>query len=437
MRAIGIDIGTTTVSAVVLDHTGRVEAAEVRSNGAFLPSARPWEKLQDPARLLTLAEELVKTMLERYPDAAGIGVTGQQHGIVYLNETGDPVSPLYTWQDGRGGLEYENGISAADYIYRTTGYPIAPGYGLATHFYLAKKGRLPEGAVTFCTICDYVAMKLCGHTSPALDPSHAASLGLYDLEQGAFSLRAMEQLGLDPAILPSLARRRVLGQGPGGLPVSVAIGDNQASFIGSTGGQNRGVLVNVGTGSQVSLYTPALCRREGLETRPFPGGGYLLVGASLCGGRAYALLEQFFRQTTAMVTGQERDCYAPMAELLAQGEPEDVPVISPTFAGTRQDPGLRGSITGLSTENLTPRHLIWAMLRGMTDELYDMYEKGAGQQSIPEEGFWGGGNGLRKNPQLCRLLEERFGAKLSLSSGQEEAACGAALFLLASLEQEG
>ena len=54
------------------------------------------------------------------------------------------------------------------------------------------------------------------------------------------------------------------------------------------------MLVNVGTGSQFSVFTPHYLQADGLETRPMPGGGYLLAGASLCGGRAYALLEQFF-----------------------------------------------------------------------------------------------------------------------------------------------
>lgn len=436
MSVIGIDIGTTTVSAVVLEENGRVESVEVRENGAFLPSPLPWERIQDPARLLLLAEELTEQLLARYPDVSGIGVTGQQHGILYLDGRGEAVSPLYTWQDGRGGRRYRGEESYADWIRRETGCEVSPGYGLVTHFWLAQNGQVPEGAVTLCTICDYVAMKLCGRREPLLDASHAAALGLYDLAEKRFSWEAMERLGLDPSILPSVTCSPILGLYKGRYPVSVAIGDNQASFIGATGGKSRGVLVNVGTGSQVSLYMPDLQRCEGLETRPFPGGGYLLVGASLCGGRAYALLEQLFRQTVEMVTGERRACYDAMARLLEQGEPEaPLPRICPTFAGTRREPNLRGTITGLDTQNFTPRHLIWAMLRGMTEELFAMYERVPEGEQALSEGFWGGGNGLRKNPQLCALLEARFGASMTLSSGREEAACGAALFLLRCLEQ--
>ena len=56
--------------------------------------------------------------------------------------------------------------------------------------------------------------------------------------------------------------------------------------MGATDGDIHTMLVNVGTGSQFSVYTKDYMTCPGLETRPFPGG-YLLVGASLCGGRAY------------------------------------------------------------------------------------------------------------------------------------------------------
>ena len=65
--------------------------------------------------------------------------------------------------------------------------------------------------------------------------------------------------------------------------------------------RNAEMLVNVGTGSQFSVFSERCMQAEGLETRPMPGGGWLLVGASLCGGRAYALLAEFFAQTARMM----------------------------------------------------------------------------------------------------------------------------------------
>ena len=428
MKILGLDIGTTTVSAVVVED-GKVLASLTRANGSFLPVENAWEKVQNPGFILEVALGSVKELYERFGDIARIGVTGQMHGIVYLDDSGKPVSPLYTWQDGRGDQPYGEGETYAAHLSNITGYPVATGYGLVTHYYNLRNGLVPENAVRFCTIHDYVAMVLAGQTTPVTEASDAASFGVFNVEQGCFDLTALEKAGIAPDLLPALAADPCIGTYLGKIPVYVAIGDNQASFLGSTGGDLNCMLANVGTGSQFSVYTPKYMSCSGLETRPFPGGGYLLVGASLCGGRAYALLEKFFRQTVEMATGTAPDsCYDGMAALLACSEkPADIPAVTPLFQGTRQDPSLRGHIDGLSTENLTPLHLIWGMMEGMAGELHDMYllYRNAGGSDVS---FIGSGNGLRKNKYLQKCFSDLFGQTLVMSDCNEEAATGAAQF---------
>ena len=428
MKILGLDIGTTTVSAVVVED-GKVLASLTRANGSFLPVENAWEKVQNPGFILEVALGSVKELYERFGDIARIGVTGQMHGIVYLDDSGKPVSPLYTWQDGRGDQPYGEGETYAAHLGKVTGHPVATGYGLVTHYYNLRNGLVPENAVRFCTIHDYVAMVLAGQTTPVTEASDAASFGVFNVEQGCFDLAALEKAGIAPDLLPALAADPCIGTYLGKVPVYVAIGDNQASFLGSTGGDLNCMLANVGTGSQFSVYTPKYMSCSGLETRPFPGGGYLLVGASLCGGRAYALLEKFFRQTVEMATGTAPDsCYDGMAALLACSEkPADIPAVTPLFQGTRQDPSLRGHIDGLSTENLTPLHLIWGMMEGMAGELHDMYllYRNAGGSDVS---FIGSGNGLRKNKYLQKCFSDLFGQTLVMSDCNEEAATGAAQF---------
>jgi len=427
MKLLGLDIGTTTVSAVVVEE-GNVLASLTLKNGSFLPTDRPWEKIQDPDYIRRTALSAVEQLLRAHPDVARIGVTGQMHGIVYLNAEGRPVGPLYIWQDGRGDQKTENGETYAARLGRITGYSVATGYGLVTHYYNLQHGLVPEDAVVFSTIHDYIAMLLAGRTTPVTEAGDAASFGVFDVEKGCFDLAALEKAGIPADLLPALAAEPCIGRYQGKIPVYVAIGDNQASFLGATGGKTDAMLINVGTGSQFSVYTPNYMNCPGLETRPFPGGGYLLVGASLCGGRAYALLESFLRETALAMTGTAPEsCYDAMAALLAQGRPADVPAVTPLFQGTRQDPSLRGSITGLSTENLTPRHLVFAMLEGMTEELHAMYRsyRAAGGE---DAALIGSGNGLRKNIHLQNCFSQAFGQKLVMSQCNEEAATGAALF---------
>ena len=425
MKVLGLDIGTTTISAVVAAD-GTVLSSLTLKNGVFLQTPDPWEKIQDPSYIRATALQAVEELLTQHPDTARIGITGQMHGILYLDASGTPVSPLYIWQDGRGDQPYQNDTTYARHLSKLTGYPLATGYGLVTHWYNLKNGLVPKKAVRLCTIHDYIAMLLTGNTIPMTEASDAASFGLFDVEHGHFDTAALEKAGIDPSMLPELSQDPCIGHYHG-IPVYVPIGDNQASFLGATGGQKDAMLVNMGTGGQFSVFSPHYMQCPGLETRPFPGG-YLLVGSSLCGGRAYALLESFLRQTAeAMTDCAPESCYDAMDALLGQGCPEDLPIVTPLFQGTRQDPSLRGSITGLSAENFTVRHLIWAMLNGMTAELYDMYARytaAGGSASM----LIGSGNGLRKNIHLQNCFTRMFGQELLMSDCNEEAATGAALF---------
>ncbi len=435
MKFLGVDIGTTTISAVVTDPAVGVRAAMNVKNDTFLPGEY-WERMQDPQKIWKSAENCVRVMLARFPDVQGIGVTGQMHGILYLNNCGNAVSPLYTWQDGRGDLPYDETGSWAHHLSSLTRYALSTGYGMVTHYYHLCRGLVPETAVTLCTIHDYVAMRLAGLAAPVMDATDAASLGLYDACNGCFDTAALEKAGIDAAMLPPLAVDPYLGTGTLGIPVYTAIGDNQASFLGATDGNRDALLINMGTGGQVSVFTPDYLQTGALETRPFPGGGWLLVGASLCGGRSYALLEAFLRQTVKMVTGEEAPAYDAMARLLEQPCPEDLPKTVTTFQGTRQDPSLRGSICGLTPENFTPAHLIWSLMEGMAQELYGMYRSFLEQGGRRPAQMIGSGNGLRKNPALCRVLEDVFGCPMRLSMHEEEAACGAALYAAAQQETQ-
>ena len=108
MKTIGIDIGTTTLSGIVLEKTdtGKPKVLEAKTieNGSFLPTVKDWERIQDAEKIIKKGRELLDDFLDRYPDVERIGLTGQMHGIVYIDKEGNGVSPLYTWQDARGNL---------------------------------------------------------------------------------------------------------------------------------------------------------------------------------------------------------------------------------------------------------------------------------------------------------------------------------------------
>lgn len=168
---MGIDIGTTSISIVLLEKgTGKLTAKETLNHDSFLPDALPEGKIQDLEKILAAAIQRIKELIRIYGCPAGIGVTGQMHGMLYVDEEGNAVSPLYPWQDGRGNLPMKDGRTSVEILKEKMENPgmLASGYGIVIHYYLKETGEIPEKAVKMTTISDYVVMKLCGRKSPVI-----------------------------------------------------------------------------------------------------------------------------------------------------------------------------------------------------------------------------------------------------------------------------
>ena len=406
MYAIGIDIGTTSICGVLIDVLdGKIINQKTIVSNAFITTENPWEKIQDVSKIISLAKKILDELLMLYPEVLVIGLTGQMHGIVYVNEKGVAISPLYTWQDERGNLSYEDTTYAA-YLGSYS------GYGCVTDFYNRINGLRPEEAVSFCTIQDYLGMELCGLKLPVIHSSNVASFGQSDL---IFEAKVMDKY-------------YIIGEYRG-IPVSVAIGDNQASVF-STLADEGGILINVGTGSQITVISKHVINGENIESRPYVEGKYLVVGAALCGGRAYSLLKDFYKEILQTANANTSDVYGFM-ELLMEKEAVfanrkigNSLQVDTRFAGTRANPGVRGSITGIDEQNFTPGNLTKGVLEGMIEELYQMYQA----MNVIRTGIIGSGNGIRKNAKLVKVIEDYFGEKLKIPAHKEEAAYGAALF---------
>ncbi len=400
MMTIGLDIGTTSLCALLLDcETGGVVSVLTRPNtGAAV---------QDPAAILAACLEMCGALRQK-GRIGGLGISGQMHGGLYLDEQGGPLSPLYTWQYG--------GDARAKTLSRISGYPMARGYGLSTIWQHKEEGALPAGARSFCTIGDYVAMALCGEYAPRMHASLAQSMGMFDMAAGLFDEAALRAAGIPATLLPELVAEGPLGTWDG-IPVFCAVGDNQAAVFGTLGG-NAGALVNIGTGAQVSV-----CGQNApTEARPYLYGQALHVGAALCGGRAFALLRDFFAASAAMMGLQPpADLYERMVEAALKAADEPPLAVDARFCGTREQPGLRGGVRGLGVDNFTPGSLARGLLAGIAEELAPMLPPDFQGELV------GGGNALRKNPLLRAILEERLDRPLRLTRCPEEAAFGAAL----------
>jgi sedoheptulokinase len=430
MHYIGIDIGTSSICGVAYDSENKSFESVTRNNAAYIESSFAWEKTQDPSIIMNIVVEIIQDFTARY-DIKGIGVTGQMHGILYVDGRGDALSPLYTWQDGRGEQAFRDNVTYAQYLSEKTDYPLATGFGLVTHFYNQKHGIVPSGAVKICTVMDYATMKLSGSKSPLMDYTNGAALGFFDLKRLCFDTKAMENVGVDTSFLPELKPSGTpLGYYKGNIPVYSAIGDNQASFIGSVGDIPHSVHITIGTSSQISVYSDKYVSVPSLDTRPFPDGGYLLVGAALCGGQSLAVLKVFFETTLKFFganTSELPDIYERMTATPFKNS-DELPVVETLFNGTRSKPWRKGTISNISTTNFTPENLILGFLKGISSELYNFFRKIPPKIKKDKTVWVGSGNGIRKNPLLINILEKQFNCRMTFSRHVEEAALGACIF---------
>lgn len=460
MRTMGIDIGTTTISVVMVNgENGELLGSCTVPNRSFMKGNIASARIQNPETIWELASGAAREIIKEYGSPASIGMTGQMHGMLYVDDSGKAVSPLYTWQDGSGNELLEEGRTSAEILREATG-SAAAGYGLTTHYYLLKKGLVPKKAARMVTISDYIAMRLCEEKSPSITRDMAASWGCYDLEIGDFCREELEELGVDLSFLPTvLTGHSVMGMTTGKfphhVPVTVSLGDNQASVLGSVQDLSNTVLVSIGTGSQVSFGTSRLVETGGsIELRPCTESLYLMTGSGLCGGRAYAMLEQFYREALESLWEEAsilweikgtpgankgpggRNLYKIMEnqarDFMETYGKEAAWKIRTTFSGTRNNPKERGSIRGIGVENFHPGAMTLGMMQGILEELHEMYIQMCRMTGNKAVRMVGSGNGVRENALLRELAEEMFRMPMEIPACREEAAYGAALQAYAS-----
>jgi len=459
---IGLDIGTTTICGVAIKPAGERIASVERPNDSGVTDLPPGRAEQQPQRIRERAVEVLRELNARVGDlresVSAIGLTGQMHGMLCVDGENRPLTNLITWQDGRCLEPSTSGGSWLDEMrqrvspraWEACGCEPASGFLGSTLFWMSRRDAVPAETDRVCFIHDWLGGLFTGQR-PVTDPSDAASSGLFDLARMRWHAEVIRELGLPEKFLPPV---RESGEIIGGLsaemagatgiaagtPVCNAVGDNQASVVGSIADAACSVLINLGTGGQISWAIPEFRREPGMETRYLPWGAgelpggfrgrFMLVGASLCGGRAYAWLNDVVRDWLA-VFGQTLDrekVYARLNELAAITAPdcEGLSAVT-TFAGTRADPDLRGAITGIALDNFTLGNVARAILTGMVDELCSMYDAVGGRSGCRHTWAVASGNAIRKNPLLTGIIGARTGCPVRIPRHREEAAFGAAL----------
>lgn len=387
--------------------------------------------MQDAEGIFGALMSLLSRILERYKSICVIGLTGQMHGVLYVDRSGNVLSPLFTWQDKRAERVFKDGETYVGRAERLTEMHLPSGYGLVTHYYNRENRLVPTGAYRILTIMDYAVLRLTGNTEVPMHASNAASLGLFDVERNVFHTDKLEKLFPtdETLLLPRVTGELEICGHYQGIPVAVAIGDNQASFLGSVKNPNESILLNIGTGSQISALGAYRPSSGAFECRPLIGTRRLLCGSALCGGAAYALLERFFRDYIAAcglpncpATSQYEALNRLADTAYHSGKPPLT--VDTRFTGSRTDPAVRGAVLGIEPENFTPASLVLGVLFGICRELYALLPSDVCKT---KKTLIASGNAVQKISVLREIMSEVFALPVSLSATKEEAAVGAAL----------
>lgn len=423
--SVGIDVGTTTVSAVIydIDNCEQVESFCAPHNSYVYSDFR---SEQDVSLIIEKTEKLLYHILDSYKSVVSIGVTGQMHGIVYIDKEGKAVSNLINWQDKRGDKILKDKKTVCQKIFDITNETISTGYGICTHYYNILNGEVPKNAVSFVSIMDYFVMKICSLKKVTVHSSVASSFGLFDVRKNQFMYEKLLLLGIEKDFLPSVTSESIVVGKVREIPVSIAIGDNQASFLGSVSENSDSILINIGTGSQVSSVSE-YCEVYGdIEIRPFIENKYLICASALCGGYAYSMVENFFRSYILSMGMENISQYKIINQLAkdAYEKGEKGLDIDVSFFGKRSDPNLRGSIKMIDNQNFTPANLVLGVLKGMCNELYELYSLFPQKKSKAVAS----GGAIKKNDILKNLIAKTFNMSVDTSKVREETATGVSLF---------
>ena len=266
---IGIDLGTSSTKTVLFDEKGTVIASAGRYYPLYTPN-NGWaeQKPEDwrDAALETIAK-VVKDSGVAADDIKGLGISGQMHGLVMLDEAGEVIRPSIIWCDQRTGKECREITEkvGAKRLIEITANPALTGFTASKILWV--RNHEPENYATCKHILlpkDYVRYVLTGEF--ATEVSDASGMQLLDVPKRQWSDEILEKLDIDKSllakvyespevtgtILPEIAKKT-------GLSTSTVVvggaGDNAAAAVGTGVVEDGKAFTTIGTSGVVFAHS--------------------------------------------------------------------------------------------------------------------------------------------------------------------------------------
>ena len=421
--ALGLDVGTSSVKGLAVSEDGEVVARAEREYPLSTP--KPGWAEQDPEDWWRESAAVLEE-LGAAGDVAGIGLSGQMHGLVALDADEQVLRPAILWNDQRTGAEcdeIEERVGLQRLI-EATGNRALTGFTAPKLLWLRhNEPDVYERIAHILLPKDYVRLRLCGER--AIDVADASGTLLFDVAHRRWSDEVCAALDIDMAWLPrALESPELSGETRAdGIPVAAGAGDQAAGALG-VGVDHAGAPLSVvlGTSGVVFAALPEFAADPEARVHSFCHAvpdAWHAMGVMLSAAGSLRWL---------------RDVVAPGGEfgpLVAEAEAWEHGVEGLTFlpylAGERTphaDPDARGSFTGLSL-----RHdrgaLVRAVLDGVAFGLRDSLDLIAGLGELPDRGRVSGG-GARSELWL-KIIASVLELPLERTAVDEGAAFGAAL----------
>lgn len=454
---LGIDIGTGGTRALLVQPDGRIACGVTVPHEEILMQRPLWAE-QRPENWWSAARDSIRDVLTRAGvtgrEVAGVGLSGQMHGLTLLDRTDEVIRPALIWCDQRSQeqVDWINATAGPEMVLEQTANPVLTGFTAPKLLWVRDHDPASYEQIRHMLLPkDYIRFKLTGEY--ASEVSDASGTALFDVVRRRWAWPLIDKLGIDGSILPEVHESAQLtGQISGlaasqtglavGTPVVGGGGDQAASAVGNGIVEPGLVSCTIGTSGVVfshldqAAYDPE--GRVHTFCHAVPGKWHVM-GVTQGAGLS---LQWFRNQLASTLTAEAESQGVEVYDLLTD-EAARVPAGAegllwlPYLMGERTphlDAYARGGWIGLTAKH-TRAHLVRSILEGVAYSLNDclsiIESLGAGIEAVRASG------GGAKSSLWRAILAGVFQKPIATLQTQEGSAYGAALLAMAGTAEYG
>lgn len=437
MKFLGIDVGTSGSRAVLIDTDGTIVASATVEHAPFASPEIGWAE-QNPEDWKRAAFEAIRQVLAvknvHAEEIAAVGLSGQMHGAVFLDDSDEVLRPSIIWCDQRTEKQCRDLTAkiGAEKLIELVSNPALPNFTL-TKMLWARENE-PEIWNKVRTVLlpkDYLRFCLTG--DKATEVSDASGTLMLDVSNRKWSKELMAAVEISEKLLPELYESvEITGTIStdcaaetgliAGTPVVAGAGDNAAGAIGMGIVRAGAVSATIGTSGVVFAVTdqPSIDLRGRIHTfcHAVPNRWHV-TGVTQAAGLSF----KWFRDN--FTADESYDDLVDKASKIPVGA--DGLLWTPYLMGERTphvDSKVRASLIGLTASH-TEAHVVRAILEGVAFSLRDALEVFK-QLNIPIETIRLGGGGA-KSPLWRQIQADVYAQRVETIEAEEGAAYGAAL----------